>query len=412
MDLFSFGDALEMALGSASVKTQSEIMMIDDVLGRVLAVDIVCRKNLPSFDNSAMDGFAFRYVDVGKKVDIVSTIFAGDTPAEALVEQSCYKIMTGAKVPSDADTIVPIEDCIEVSDDFVVLPKGIKKGSALRKKGEELREGSVMFGAGEILTPAHIALLSAQGIVALEVYTRLSIAVVSTGDEIKEPWDSSSDDEIYNANAFGITAELKKFGFVPTYVGSIPDDLAKSIEFISKLSPYDVIITTGGVSMGDADFLEEAFVSNGLEVLFHGVNVKPGRPTMMGVMNESFVMAMPGNPLTAMLNIFLLTIPVLFKMQGVTKYHHSFVYAKNVRAFRANPKRANIVLGAMIDGEFHVTRDNRYGSGMLTPMYESSAVAVLGEGVDGAKEDEMIKVVLFDSAVSSMKNNTINGEKR
>ncbi len=417
LDLFSFGDALELALSGTKVSQKSEIVMINDALGRVLATSVICRKNLPSFDNSAMDGFAFKHIDVGGRVDIVSTIFAGDTPTEALIEQSCYKIMTGAKVPNDADTIVPIEDCIEVTKEFVILPEGIKKGSALRKKGEEQAEGSVLFEKGEILTPAHIAILSAQGIVALEVYIQLCIAVVSTGDEIREPWESSSEDEIYNANAFGINALLEKFGFEPTYVGAIPDDLDSSVEFISQLSSYDAIVTTGGISMGDADFLEEAFVTNGLEVLFHGVNVKPGRPTMMGTMrkrceDESFVMAMPGNPLTAMLNIFLLSLPVLFKMQGVANYHHSFVYAKNAKAFRANPKRANIVLGDMIDGEFHVTRDNKYGSGMLTPMYESNAVAVLGEGVDGAVEGDVIKVVLFDSTPSSIKNKTINGEDK
>ena len=173
---------------------------------------------------------------------------------------------------------MPIEECSDITEESVVIPDGLKKGSALRKKGEEQTKGSVLIHAGERLDFSHIAMLSAQGIVAVEVYAPLAIAVVSTGDEIREPWQEASEDEIYNANAFGITALLKKYGFSPTYAGSIPDDLQKSIAFISSLKCYDVVITTGGISMGEADFLEEAFVANGLEVLFHGGQCQAGSP--------------------------------------------------------------------------------------------------------------------------------------
>jgi len=408
LDICSLTDALELSLSHAPVLQKSEIVMIDDALGRILASSVICQKNLPSFDNSAMDGFAFRHEDVGQRVDIVSTIFAGDKPKAQLKEHSCYKIMTGAKVPHDADTIVPIEDCLEVGDEHILLPTNIKKGSSLRMRGEEQLKGSTLMSIGERLTPAHIAMLSAQGIMALEVYAHLSIAVVSTGDEIREPWQSSSEDEIYNANAFGISALLQQSGFAPTYVGKIPDDLSQSISFISNLSSYDVIITTGGISMGDADFLDEAFTRNGLRSLFHGVNVKPGRPTMMGVMGSTFVMAMPGNPLTALVNLYILSLPILSKMQGASEYHHSFVYAKNTKKFKANPKKANMVLGSIVDGEFTVTRDNRYGSGMLTPILESNAIVLLDAGVTGADEAEILKVILLDSIPTAKSAKSLN----
>ncbi len=407
-EYLSFEDALALSLEKALPTRQCEVVMIDHALGRVLATDILTQKNLPSFDNSAMDGFAFKHKDCGKKLEVISTIFAGDRPTASLSEQSCYKIMTGAKIPSDADTIIPIEDCLEVTSSHITLPKEIKKGNAFRKKGEEKEQGSLLLEKGAVLSPSHIAILSAQGIVALEVYKELSIAVVSTGDEIKEPWQEADEDEIYNANAFGITALLKKYGFKPTYVGAISDDLQESITFIADLKAYDVIITTGGISMGDADFLEEAFIKNGLESFFHGINVKPGRPTMMGRMGKTYVMAMPGNPLTTMLNTFLLSLPILFKMQGNTAYNHPFVYAKNVKPFKANPTRANIVLGDFKEGVFHVTRNNRYGSGMLMPILESNAICILGEGLNGVGDEDMIKVILFDTLPLSQSNNNIN----
>jgi molybdopterin molybdotransferase len=160
--------------------------------------------------------------------------------------------------------------------------------------------------------------------------------------------------------------------------------------------------------MGDADYIKEAFVKNGIEIFFHGINVKPGRPTMMGKMGKCFVMAMPGNPLTTMINTFLLSVPLLFKMQGNNTYNYPFVYAKNIKPFKTNHKRTNIVLGNFKEGCFHVTRDNNYGSGMLTPILESNALCILSVGKNGVCEDEIIKIILFDTPPLSKSNNNIN----
>ena len=395
LDIYGFDEALEMALNAAAPTRKKETVMIDHALGRVIAHDVVCRKNMPAFNNSAMDGFAVHAADAGKRVAVIGTVFAGTIPEGEAGEGEAFRIMTGAQVPGGVDAIVPIEDCPEVTDTHVTLPEKIKPGNNLRLKGEEQEQGSVLFRAGVRLAAAHIAMLSAQGIVAVEVYAPLSIAVVSTGDEIREPWEESTEDEIYNANAFGITALLSTYGFTSTYAGSIPDSLEATVAFIADLKRYDAIISTGGISMGDADYLNEAFERNDMKPIFHGVNVKPGRPVMMGVMGETFVMGMPGNPLTAMVNIHLLSIPVLFKLQGAFAYYHPFVYAENVAAFKARPGRTNLVLGSLQNGRFHVTRNNKYGSGMLTPLMESNAIALLGEERAGAEAGEVIRVVLM-----------------
>ncbi len=408
LDLYGFDEALEMALHAAGPTRKKETVMIDRALGRVIAHEVVCRKNMPAFDNSAMDGFAVHAADAGKRVAVIGTIYAGEIPRGEAGGGEAFRIMTGAQVPGGVDAIVPIEDCPEVTDTHVTLPAKIKPGNNLRLKGEEQEQGGVLFPAGIRLEAAHIAMLSAQGIVAVEVYAPLSIAVVSTGDEIREPWEESTEDEIYNANAFGITALLSSYGFSPTYAGSIPDSLEATTAFIADLKGYDVIISTGGISMGDADFLYEAFERNGMEPIFHGVNVKPGRPAMMGTMGSTFVMAMPGNPLTAMVNIHLLSIPVLFKLQGASAYYHPFVYAENVAAFKARPGRTNLVLGSLQTGRFHVPRNNKYGSGMLTPLMESNAVAILGEERDGAKAGEVIRVVMMAPMAMAESNGVSN----
>jgi len=408
LNYLPYMDAYNLALAKAKKQTTREVILTNKALDHVLAEDIIVRKNLPSFDNSAMDGFAFKHIEKGQTLQIISTIFAGDKPEAILEKGSCYKIMTGAKIPSDADTVVPIENCSELTVKSVQIPHDIQKGNAFRTKGEEQKIANVLFSKGERITPAHIALLSAQGIVAIKVYKTVQIAVVSTGDEIKEPWENADEDEIYYANDFAITSLLQKYGFTASYAGYIQDSLDKSVAFIAGLKNYDVIITTGGISMGDADFLEEAFVSNGLEILFHGIDVKPGRPTMMGSMGDTFVMAMPGNPLTAMINIFLFSIPILSRMQGTTLCHHNFIYAKNTQTFKVRSGRSNVVLGLLKNGEFHVTRNNKYGSGMLTPIVESNALVLLNDSISLVEEGLMLKVILFDTLPSVDENKTIN----
>ncbi len=408
LDDISFKDARSLALNNAVLIKETDVILLNDALGRVISQDIICQKNLPSFNNSAMDGFAFKFSDAGKRLEIIDTIFAGDIPQDILKENCCYKIMTGAKVPNDVDTVVPIEKCIDVTDRFVTIPADIKKNSSVKFKGEEQKKGNILFKKGQLLTSAHIAMLASQGIMGIEVYKELTIAIVSTGDEIKEPWEKANEDEIYNANGFAIVSLLQSFNFKPTYVGSIPDNLEKTIQFIDNLKSYDVVITTGGISMGDADYLYEAFQKNGLKSFFHGIKVKPGRPTMMGLMDKTYVMAMPGNPLTTMLNCFVLTLPILYKLQGSTKYHQTFINVKNKKLLKLNPRRANTVLGIIEDGYFTATRDNKYGSGMITPMYESNCVAIFSGGIDQVEANETIKIIPLNLVSLDTNDNNIN----
>jgi len=408
LDTLSLEEAYEKAVTYATAVTESEIVSVTEALGRIIAHEVTALKNLPSFDNSAMDGFAFKAADAGKRLKVQRTIFAGQVPQASLSDGECYRIMTGAQLPSDVDTVAPIEHCSDVTEDAVTLPTDIKPGSNFRKKGEELSAGDTLFQKGHLLRAADIALLSAQGIMAVEVFRKPSIAVVSTGNEIKEPWEQANEDEIYNANAFGISALLKSFGFSPAYVGAIPDSMEASTDFIATLKRYDAVITTGGISMGDADFLYDAFLANGLEPLFHGISLKPGRPTMMGTMDGTFVMAMPGNPLTTMLAVHTLGIPVLYKIAGANAIHHTFSYAEFSHDLRLKPGRTNIVIGKVENGAFTPTRNNKIGSGMLTPLSESNAVAYFGEEIGTVEREDLVKVVLFEDSTRAEENRTIN----
>ncbi|WP_294966686.1 molybdopterin molybdotransferase MoeA [Sulfurimonas sp.] len=403
-----FKDAVSLSLDIAESTQIQETTHIQDAIGRVLGKDIFCIKNLPSFNNSAMDGFAIKASDAGKRLKVTKIILAGESHEASLKENECYKIMTGAKVPYDADTIIPIEDVIDYENNEVTIKEDVKKNSCLRFKGEEKALQGILFKKGEVVTSAMLAILASQGITMLSLYKKLNIAVVSTGNELKEPWESASEDEIYNCNSYAIISLLKEKGFAATYTGLVPDSLEKSIKFVEGLKSYDVIITTGGISMGDADFMAEAFLNNGLEIAFHGVNIKPGRPIMMGKMQKTFVMCLPGNPLTAMVNMHLFSLPVLHKMQGSLAIYHDIDVATNIKSFKTKPGRVNVVLGLYKNGGYEVTQNNKYGSGMITVLHDSNCILVTDEAKASISEQERVKVIKFNCSYLQNQTNIFN----
>ncbi len=395
LNIVDFDEAIKKSRELVVNKNPKEYVALFDALGRVLAEDIICRKNLPSFNNSAMDGFAFKHSDSGKKLKINQTIYAGMSIDACLKEDECYKIMTGAKVPKDVDTIVPFENTIKYDDTYVEVGNSIKKGNALRLQGEEQKLGSILFEKGIKIDSSHIAMLASQGISSIGVYKKLSIAIFSTGDELKEPWESANEDEIYNVNSSALVSLLHEHGFSADYCGVIPDNLEESIEYFKNMKKYDAIVTTGGISMGEADFVEDALKANELKVAFHGINIKPGRPTMMGTMQNTIVASMPGNPLAAYVNAFLFLIPTLRQLQGMSKVNHNKVIAKNIKEFKVKPGRVNLALGSLVDGNFLVFENNRYGSGMITPIVSSNAILVTSNNDSVIQKDSLIEVIIF-----------------
>ena len=407
LDNISYSKALELCLKNTKPKEISENIYINEALNRVLAKDIIAKRNSPVFTNSAMDGFAFKH-SPNKKLKVIKTIYAGDKYEDfEIKDDECVRIMTGARVPESLDTVIPIEKCEEVTDEYIIIPE-IKKGANVRIKGEEIKKGDVLIKKGETITPETIAMLVSQGIVNIPVYTKLKIAILSTGNELKEPWESADEEEIYNVNSYSIQALLKKHGFESDIIGLIPDSLEKTVEYINNIkNDYDVIITSGGISFGDADFLYEAFKQNGLKEFFHGIMVKPGRPTMAGIMDNTFVFAMPGNPLSAYINTFALAIPTLKKLSGADKYYFQTIYAKNKSDFKVNPKKDHTILGYYENGEWEVFNGYKYGSGMLTPLIKSNSLMLLNKGKEVIKKGEMLKIILFDTVFTN-KNNLFN----
>ncbi|MDR0468061.1 MAG: molybdopterin molybdotransferase MoeA [Campylobacteraceae bacterium] len=364
-------------------------------LGFVLSEDLFCIRNLPPYSNSALDGYAVKYEDRGKKVKIKEEVlFAGVVTKETLKDGECFKIMTGAKIPDGADTIVRFENTKE-ENGYILIPENIKQGDAFRVKGEECKIGNLLIKKGIKINASHIALLSSQGINDVNVYKKAKVLVLSTGNELKEPCEKANEDELYNTNAYSIISLLKTFDIEADYGGIVKDNIEDIAKTFENAKSYDVILSSGGVSAGEADFTKEALKINGFSPFFTSINLKPGKPTIAGLMGKTLIISLPGNPLAAFLNTYTLAIPAIKVINKESSPFHTSIEAKNAKEFKVNSGRTNIVLGFYENGKFSVTDNGKISSGMVEPLLRSNAIAVLDENVEKIEESEDIGIFIF-----------------
>lgn len=397
MSYYNLDEALEILLGAVTKIDRVESVSLLEADGRVLAEKLVAIMNLPPFDNSGMDGYAVRLADAGKALSVASTIYAGGVPTSVLQSGSAIKIMTGAPTPDGAEAVVPFEHTTQ-DGELIRLPDQIKANQNIKKEGEELSAGETIFEVGTTLDPAKIALIASQGIMAVRVFERAKITVISGGDEVVEPWQKASRYQIYNTNSIALSTTLKKAGFEASYASIGKDNLeALAMRVKSAIEGSDVVLTTGGISVGEADFTKKALEMLGAKVHFHGLNIKPGKPTLVATIGKKLVVALPGNPLSALANLHLLVLPALFKIQGAQNYYHNLVEAKMGEDLLIKGDRDTAIFGTLSAGRFVSFNGGKYGSGMLSPIAQSNAIVVFGKSKGGASNGELVKVISINN---------------
>ena len=362
-------DALKALRAKFKPKNESEILPLNKALGRTLASDVIAVKDLPCFDNSALDGFAVKFDEKDEPYKIIASAFAGDKEQLSIGKNECVKIMTGAKMPKGSDTVMRFEDCV-VEGEFVKAPAKLKKGDAYRFKGEEAKIGEILLKSGEILNTRSMMMLAAQGISFIDVKKQPSIAVYSSGNEIIEPWQRASEDEIYNANAFGIAALFSSIGQKNSYLGIIKDELSAVKEAFLNASNYDIIVCSGGASAGEADFMKIALSELGYSEIFSHLDIRPGRPCKAYEKDGKLVFVLPGNPMAAYLCLMMLALPLLKDECFVTQ---KVINGENLKV---KSGRANAVFGNVADGKFIATNGGKYGSGMINHILKSDFVLI------------------------------------
>ncbi|MFV1941246.1 gephyrin-like molybdotransferase Glp [Pseudomonas luteola] len=318
MSLLPIEEALArlLSMADADAITETQRVSLAEAEGRVLARSVIAELDLPPWSNSAMDGYALRFEDLqGEPLPVSQRIFAGQSP-QPLTPGTCARIFTGAPMPEGADTVEMQENTEVLDDGRICFVETLKAGKNVRLKGNETRQGDTVLDAGKRLGPIELGIAASLGCAALDVFRRPRVAILSTGDELVEPGKPLGPGQIYNSNRTVLASWLKRLGCEVIDAGILPDDLERTREQLAQLHSADLILSTGGVSVGEADFLGQALREAG-ELTLWKLALKPGKPLTCGRYNGVPVIGLPGNPASTLVTFGLLARPYLLRRMGV-----------------------------------------------------------------------------------------------
>jgi len=376
--------------------TQTERIAIREALGRVLAEEIVPKINVPAHDNSAMDGYAVRFSDLDKPLKEIGTALAGKPFTGKVGAGECVRIMTGAVMPEGADTVV-IQEIVKKEAGRIVVPSGQKRAQNVRYAGEDLKVGVAVLQSGKSLRPAELGLIASLGIGEVKVKRRLRVALFATGDELASIGSPLKDGEVYDSNRYTVHGMLSRLGVEIIDMGVVRDDPAKLEAAFKKASSADAIITTGGVSVGEADFIRQMMAKLG-EVLFWKIAMRPGRPMAFGRIGEAWLFGLPGNPVAVMVTFYAFVREALLHLAGRADEVLPLLQVKSSVSLRKVPGRTEYQRGIVFreNGEWKVRTTGQQGSGVLRSMSEANCFIVLEHERGNVQPGDPVSVQLFE----------------
>ena len=389
---------------------ESQDVFLFDALGRVLAQDVVSPISVPAHNNSAMDGFAFDATQLqanqALSLRVVGTALAGKAWQGKVNAGECLKIMTGAILPDGLDTVVPQEFCqVANAHDVTTVtipPDILKAGDNRRLMGEDLMQGQPALSAGQQLTPAALGLIASLGLPDVRVHRRLRVAYFSTGDEVLSLGDAPREGAVYDSNRFTIFGLLTRMGCEVIDMGVVRDDPALlEAAFAKAAQQADAIITSGGVSVGEADFTKAMMKKLG-DVAFWKIAMRPGRPMAVGRIGKSVLFGLPGNPVAVMVTFLAFVRPALLRMMGSSAQPVPLLRAKCLEPLRKKAGRTEYQRGFVSrapDGTLQVRTTGNQGSGVLSSMVQGNGLIVLHHAQGNVAVGDEVDVMMFEGAI-------------
>lgn len=399
MSLMPYDEALKLVLENVST-LEKEKLLLWQALGRFLAEDVFSPVDMPLFDNSAMDGYAVRAEDIKEvpaRLKLIGEMPAGGESSPRVEKGTAVKIFTGAPIPEGADAVVPVE-LTERSDGHVVIKKSLPKGSNIRLRGEEVKLGELLLKEGTRVRGYELGLLASLNRVFVEIYRRPKVAVLATGDEIRDLGETiEKPSQIRSSNNHTLYGRALELGCDVYHLGLVKDEPRTIEKKLKDLQDYDVFITTGGVSVGERDYVKELITSLGFEVIFHKLRIKPAKPVLFAKKGKTLFFGLPGNPVSCATAFDLLVAPALLKMQGSRDFMPKFWKARLVRSYsRGDAERREFLRGRFwFDGELLCDFSPKTQSHMLTSYIEANCYIVVYEEVKELKEGDTVDVVPF-----------------
>lgn len=393
--------ALTQMLDRISPLKEHETLSLLRCFGRVTASDIVSPLNVPGFDNSAMDGYAVRLADIqaGNALPVAGKAFAGQPFQGEWPQGTCIRIMTGAPVPAGCDAVVMQEET-EQTDDGVRFTASVKPNQNIRRAGEDITLGAAVFAAGKQLTAAELPVLASLGIAEIDVVRKVRVALFSTGDELQLPGQPLKEGQIYDTNRLAVHLMLEQLGCEVINLGIIPDDPEKlRAAFIEADTSADVVISSGGVSVGEADYTKTILDELG-EIGFWKLAIKPGKPFAFGKLEHSWFCGLPGNPVSAALTFYQLVQPLLAKLSGNTA--QGLPVRQRVRAatrLKKSPGRLDFqrgILARNAEGDLEVSTTGHQGSHIFSSFSQGNCFIVLERERGNVDAGEWVEVEAFN----------------
>jgi len=402
--VLSVEEALDHILATVDVLEPERVGLME-ATGRVLAEAVAADRDIPPLTNSAMDGYAVRGKDVAGaqegspvRLRVVGEVTAGHVSPLQVAPGTAVRIMTGAPVPAGADTVVRFEDT-RPDGDWVEVLKATSTGKNVRQAGEDVRAGQVVLEPGKVLRPQEIGMLAAVGRVEVAVVRRPRVAILATGDEVVPPDQVPGPGQIRDANSYAVAAQVQQYGGVPLLLGVAHDreELVRRGMREALAQRADLIITSGGVSVGDFDLVKQVLAAEG-EMHFWSLNMKPGRPLAFGVVSGVPLLGLPGNPVAATISTDLFARPALLKMQGFTDWSRPTVRARLAQPIRRKDGRRHYLRVRLrqTDVGCEATLTGDQGSGILSSMVQADGLAIIPEEADHLHAGTEVEVILLN----------------
>lgn len=397
--LLAFDDALAKLLATATAVTEQQTIKVQDALGRVLAADVVSNFNIPPYANSAMDGYAFNHQGLSdfNQLEVVTTSLAGHPSEQTLSAGQCARIMTGAMMPQGADTVI-MQEQINRDGEYISLQAQVKTGENVRKPGEDIAAGNVVLPKGHVVQARDIGLLCAIGVDQVNVLRQLKVALISTGDELVEPGNALNEGQIFDSNRQLVMAMLAPLGVAIRDFGIIADQREAITIAITQATEWaDVLITSGGVSVGDADYVKEILSELG-DINFWKLAIKPGKPFAFGQVGQCAFLGLPGNPVSAAITFDQLGIPFIKQRQGHPLNQEIAVKATALVDFKKRPGRTEFQRGIATqtaDGQWQVDTAGKQGSGILSALSRANCHVILAAESEGVLATQQVKIMHY-----------------
>ncbi|WP_343616875.1 gephyrin-like molybdotransferase Glp [Flavobacterium sp.] len=376
-----------------SIKMPVQKISVKKALGYVLAEKILSPIDMPPFRQSAMDGYAFTH-SIRHQYDIVGTSQAGDHSNIKLKRTEAIRIYTGAFVPDDADTVV-MQENVMANEDSILIATMPEKLANVRPKGEQIAKDDVVFEANTLITPAAIGFLACLGITEIEVYKKPKVAILVTGNELVAPGKKLKKGKIFESNSIMLQAGLKTAGIEKTKVYRVKDNLKSTKNALKEiLKKYDIILISGGISVGDYDFVKEALLQNDVKELFYKVNQKPGKPMFFGSKKETLIFALPGNPASSLTNFYIYVLPAVKSRMGLFEIHKTKVIRKLTSDVK-NTIGKTLFLKAKYD-ETNVTVLDGQSSAMLNTFAVANSLLIVPENIEHYVKGQSVTLLPID----------------